>query len=169
MHATTRSIITVAVLLLVYQVITKKKSLETTNVLNQVLSGDGESWPWSSHLTFSVLTLMPVEVQNSSAMESEERWQSLRTMHLGSRWPCSVILHGLPLLGRVSFVPKHFHVLIISLTVDVEYTGGMKFHKPTYCRGGVLSQYHAWSHWALQNDPFCITNVLQMENAWLGA
>lgn len=45
-------------------------------------------------------------------------WRPLRTMRFSIRWSRSVSLRGLSLCGRVAVVPKHFHFLIIQLTVD---------------------------------------------------
>lgn len=54
------------------------------------------------------------------------------SMHLSTRWPHSVSLCGLPL--HVPTVPKYHFQL------TMEYLAGMKFHKLTYCKSGLLLQ-----------------------------
>ena len=73
---------------------------------------------WSSLSTVLELIWRPHEVWRSVVIDSAESWRPLRTMRISIRWPRSVSLRGLPLRGRVAVVPKHFHFLIIQLTVD---------------------------------------------------
>lgn len=65
-------------------------------------------------LSVFMLTLMPVEVQNSSAMESPECCSLLQTT---LSVMVSVGLCSFPLCGRVTVVPKYFNFLI-SFKVD---------------------------------------------------
>ncbi len=74
----------------------------------------------SSCCTVFVLILMPVEVWNSSAMESAKCWQLLYTTCISTRWPCSVTLRSLLHYDWVAAVPKPSHFQIIPLTVDSE-------------------------------------------------
>ena len=77
-----------------------------------------KSIPWSSLHAVLELNWGPHEVWNSVATDSAESWRPLRTMCLSIRWPCSIILRGLPLCGWVAVIPIHLHFVIIPLTVD---------------------------------------------------
>ena len=65
--------------------------------------------PWSSLSTGLELTWRPHEVWRSVAHYSAESCRPLCTMCLSIGWPCTIILRGLPLHGRIAVVPNRYH------------------------------------------------------------
>ncbi len=70
----------------------------------------------SSCCTVFVPILMPVEVWNSSALESAKSCQLFCTTCISTRWPCSVTLRSLLHYDWVAAVPNPSHFQITPLT-----------------------------------------------------
>lgn len=106
--------------------------------------------PKSSQCTVFMVILMPVEVQISLAMDSFSRlFGDFCSLYASSLWFHAVFCFMAELLlfpNAYTFRQHHLQLIVLSSRVEISWTD--------CCKSGILSRYHTWIQWALQNDPF---------------